>query len=191
MLFNKSTESRLKSLEDTIIRLEGELKTLSSSRACEGCNLANTTQTIEADITNSKAEYERIDFDINTTAAGINLKWNSDNFEKSLPSGDKLVDFRIVVDGTKETFLNHNKKSGNVILPATASNPQLELRAKVQNSEGIYRYDSVSMLDTVAQGEKSVAIDATIPKTQKELTTTQMNDYLRAEIDKIKLQLKS
>ncbi|HAW04275.1 MAG TPA: hypothetical protein DCW83_06280, partial [Saprospirales bacterium] len=77
------------------------------------------------------------------------------------------------------------------ILPATASNPQLELRAKVQNSEGIYRYDSVSMLDTVAQGEKSVAIDATIPKTQKELTTTQMNDYLRAEIDKIKLQLKS
>ena len=146
MLFNKSTESRLKSLEDTIARLEGELKTLSSSRTCEGCNLNNTTQTIEAGI---------------------------------------------VVDGKKETFLNHNKKSGNIILPATAANPQLEIRAKVQNSEGIYRYDSVSMLDTVAQGEKSVAIDATIPKTQREMNTNQVNEYLMAEIDKIKLQLKS
>lgn len=136
-----------------------------------------------------KASYEYVDFNVKKDEAGVAVSWDVTQFEKSLPATHKLRDVRIVGDTKDRSVFNHNKKQNTVILDSGVANPQVEVRLKIESPEGVYRYDSVQILDTTTDGAKVLAVNATIPTEARSLTLSEVNDRLMAEISKLRKEV--
>lgn len=158
-----------------------------TEEASNGASSANIT--VDVPKTRDRASYEYIDFEIKKEVSGISLTWDSTNFSNSLSETQRVRDFRIVVDTDKRTIINDNKKSSTILLPADAINPQVEIRMKIEstNGESLYRYDTVQVLDTVTDGSKTLTVTPTIPTIQKvDLDLQGVYDELITEINILK-----
>lgn len=189
MLFEKKGgDTTISQLETKITELENKMSALECKLASIYCTEStissqSTQTTTSVNKVAQRAGYEYIDFTTNMTPSGLELSWDSSKFEESLPSGQVLRDIRIVGDTKDRTIINSNKKANTVLLDATAINPQIEIRLKIDSKdEGVYRYDKVEKLLTSENGVKTISVTPTIPTEERVLSITDVNDMLLAKI---------
>lgn len=194
-LFKKESDMTLSQLSTLVKELQTKVSDLECKLGgiyCTGAtnSAQSTTTTTTVNKVSQRADYEYIDFTTKQTPSGIELSWDLSKFENSLPTNSLLRDVRVVADTKDRTVINSNKKANTVLLDATATNPQIEVRLKVESKdEGLMRYDKIQILETVTDGNKVVALNPTIPTEERELTLAEVNDRLVAEIEKLKKQM--